>query len=161
MPNDESPLSHQRVTPRRLTRQNRPTSPCRPRESAAMDSLDHSSTELPPQDDLQQILRGPSPCDACRCAARCATSLEACEAFGLYVIGRSEVRWRTAPRVPTREQWQAIFEPPKVSTTLLRRLAKRSRRPILTPEQRRERWRLASRIRRARNAPVMLPKCRQ
>ena len=115
-----------------------------------MDPLDCSSMpELSPEDDLQEILRGPSPCDACRCAARCATSLEACEAFGLYVIGSSEVRWRAAPRVATRERWATIFEPPKVSAALLRQLAKRARRPVVTPEQRRERWRLAARIRRA------------
>ena len=113
-----------------------------------MDSLDHSSTELPPQDDLQQILRGPSPCDACRSAARCATSFEACEAFGLYVNGRSDVRWRTAPRVPTKGQGRR-----SASRGSARRYCGRSRKgrgdPFETLEQRRERWRLAARIRRA------------
>lgn len=113
-----------------------------------MDALDHSSMELPPHDDLQQILRGPSPCDACRCATRCATSLEACQSFGLYVNGASEVRWRTAPRVPTTEQWRAIFGPeaPKLAS------GKRRRRPILTPEQQRQRWRMAARLRRAKDS---------
>ena len=39
----------------------------------------------------------------------------------------------------------------QAAAVTLRQLAKRSRRPVLTPEQRRERWRLASRLRRARN----------
>jgi hypothetical protein len=54
------------------------------------------------------------------------------------------------------EQWGKLFEPEalKAGAALLRQLAKRSRRLVLTPEQRRERWRLASRLRRARNDAI-------
>jgi len=52
---------------------------------------------------------GPSPCDACRHGDRCKTQLHACEAFGMFLHGLSEVRWRTAPRVPTRERYQALL----------------------------------------------------
>ena len=35
--------------------------------------------------------------------------LHACEAFSMYLHGLSEVRWRIAPRVPTRERYQALL----------------------------------------------------
>jgi hypothetical protein len=52
---------------------------------------------------------GPSPCDACRFADRCKMQLHACEAFGMFLHGLSETRWRIAPRVPTRERYQALL----------------------------------------------------
>ena len=52
---------------------------------------------------------GPSPCDACRQANKCKTQLHACEAFGMFLHGLSEVRWRIAPRMPTQEQYQELM----------------------------------------------------
>jgi len=33
----------------------------------------------------------------------------ACLAFSLFMAGKSPVRWETAPRVPTRERYQALL----------------------------------------------------
>jgi hypothetical protein len=33
---------------------------------------------------------------------------DACEAFSTFLHGLSEVRWRIAPRVPTRERYQDL-----------------------------------------------------
>jgi hypothetical protein len=49
-----------------------------------------------------------SPCDDCRYREKCAGERLACEAFGMFLHDLSEVRWRTAPRVPTRELYQAL-----------------------------------------------------
>jgi hypothetical protein len=102
---------------------------------------------------LVAVLEGPAPCDNCPAANDCGTHRLACGAFTAYVDGASEMRWRAIERQPTRERWGKLFEPEalKGSAALLRQLAKRSRRPVLTAEQRRERWRLAWRLRRARN----------
>jgi hypothetical protein len=83
--------------------------------------------------------------------------------WSLRVGDEWQERWLRIERLPTRELWDKLFEPEtlKAAAASLRQLAKRARRWVLTPEQRRERWRLASQLRRARNAPVMLPKCRK
>jgi hypothetical protein len=120
----------------------------------ALDEGDADGAAAAPDTDFATILRSPCPCDHCLAANDCGSHRLASEAFTAYVDGASEVRWRAIERQPTREQWTKLFELEalKASARLLRQLAKRSRRPVLTPEQRRERWRLASRLRRARNA---------
>jgi hypothetical protein len=102
------------------------------------------------------VLDGPAPCDRCLAANDCGRKLLACEAFTAYVDGESEAQWRALERQPTPERWRKLFEPHALKTTaaMLQQLAKKSRRPILTHEQRRERWRLAARMRRARNAQL-------
>jgi hypothetical protein len=51
----------------------------------------------------------PSPCEGCRLALRCDTEHLACLAFSLFMAGKSPVRWGTAPRVPTRERYEALI----------------------------------------------------
>jgi len=48
--------------------------------------------------------RESSPCQSCRFAERCKVNQLACDCFALYLAGKSEMRWRIAPRVPTRER---------------------------------------------------------
>ena len=55
------------------------------------------------------VRHGPSPCDACRFAERCREQLQACSAFSMFLHGFSKVRWRIAPRVPTRERYQTLL----------------------------------------------------
>ena len=85
------------------------------------------------QRDYLTILAEPFPCQECRHAARCKTSLEACAAFSLYVAHAGELRWRAAPRMPTRALFETIFaeaQPAKARTP---------KRLRLTPEERRQR----------------------
>ena len=51
----------------------------------------------------------PCPCEGCRFALRCDTEHLACLAFSLFMAGKSPVRWGTAPRVPTRERYEALL----------------------------------------------------
>ena len=51
----------------------------------------------------------PCPCEGCRLAVRCDTEHLACLAFSLFMAGKSPVRWGTAPRVPTRERYEAVL----------------------------------------------------
>jgi len=61
----------------------------------------------PAQQLLDLFARGP--CDRSRFAERCRERLHACEAFGMYLHGLSKMRWRIAPRVPTRERYEALL----------------------------------------------------
>jgi hypothetical protein len=87
-----------------------------------------------PRDYLTMILSEPFPCQDCRLAARCEASHEACAAFSLYVAHASELRWRAAPRMPTRALFEAIFAPVLPAKA---RTPKRLR--LLTAEERRQR----------------------
>jgi hypothetical protein len=49
-----------------------------------------------------------APCDECRHAARCKADRLACDAFAVYLAGGSEVRWRFAPRAPTRARYESL-----------------------------------------------------
>jgi hypothetical protein len=51
----------------------------------------------------------PCPCEGCRLALRCDTEHLACVAFSLFTAGKNPVRWGTAPRVPTRERYEALL----------------------------------------------------
>jgi hypothetical protein len=51
----------------------------------------------------------PCLCDGCRLAIRCDTEHLACLAFSLFMAGKSPVRWGAAPRVPTRERYEAAL----------------------------------------------------
>ena len=69
--------------------------------------------------DYLTILAEPFPCQECRHAARCKASLEACAAFSLYVAHAGELRWRAAPRGPTRARFETLFveaQPEKART---------------------------------------------
>ena len=114
-----------------------------------------SREQVPPHvEPLVAVLEGAAPCDNCLNANECGRCRLACEAFAAHVDGASEMRWHAIERQPTRDRWDKLFEPEtlKTAAVALRQLAKKSRRPALTAEQRRERWRLAARLRRARNA---------
>ncbi|MDA8348475.1 MAG: hypothetical protein M0038_06690 [Pseudomonadota bacterium] len=47
-----------------------------------------------------------TPCDRCPNFNKCATQLLACSAFSMFVNSR---RWRNATRVPSAEQFAAIY----------------------------------------------------
>jgi hypothetical protein len=64
--------------------------------------------QRPSQLDGRPVLE-PCPCEGCRLAARCDTEHLACVAFSLFMAGKSPVRWGTAPRVPTRERYEALL----------------------------------------------------
>jgi len=51
----------------------------------------------------------PCPCEGFRLAVRCDTEHLACLAFSLFMAGKSPVRWKMAPRVPTRERYEAVL----------------------------------------------------
>jgi hypothetical protein len=51
----------------------------------------------------------PCPCEGCRLALRCDTEHLACVAFSLFMTGKSSDRWQVAPRVPTRERYEAVL----------------------------------------------------
>jgi hypothetical protein len=53
-------------------------------------------------------LNTPAPCDACRHAERCKAERLACDAFAVFLAGGSEVRWRFAPRAPTRARYESL-----------------------------------------------------
>jgi hypothetical protein len=91
-------------------------------------------TDAGPLDLYVAAIEGPSPCDRCRNAPRCAVQHEACPAFSLYVQNGSEARWRGAPRTPARELFDRIFAE---ATPAKARTPKRPR--LLTVEERRQR----------------------
>jgi hypothetical protein len=51
----------------------------------------------------------PCPCDGCRFAVRCKDERLACVAFSMFMAGKSTVLWKMAPRVPTRERYEALL----------------------------------------------------
>jgi hypothetical protein len=53
-------------------------------------------------------LNSPAPCDACKHRARCKAELLACDAWAVYLAGRSEARWKFAPRAPTRARYESL-----------------------------------------------------
>jgi hypothetical protein len=53
-------------------------------------------------------LNSAAPCDECRHAARCKADLLACDAWAVYLAGGSEVRWKFAPRAPTRARYESL-----------------------------------------------------
>jgi hypothetical protein len=52
----------------------------------------------------------PTPCDDCSFAARCRENKLACDRLSLYVKDVSPVRWRLAPRVPTRARFEILAD---------------------------------------------------
>lgn len=47
-----------------------------------------------------------APCDRCRMFRTCAAERLACQAFGLYVLGK---RWASASRFPTARRFARIY----------------------------------------------------
>ncbi len=58
---------------------------------------------------LMMLDVAPAPCDACQFAERCRSERLACEAFSLFTADASVVRWRAAPRTPTKARFEAVF----------------------------------------------------
>jgi hypothetical protein len=54
-----------------------------------------------------------SPCVSCRFAARCASDQLACDALTIFKAGLPEIRYRLAPRAPTRACWELLQQPRK------------------------------------------------
>ena len=52
----------------------------------------------------------PEPCQFCRFAARCKVEHLACDALAVWSSGAGELRWRAAPRAPTRARFEALLE---------------------------------------------------
>ena len=52
----------------------------------------------------------PEPCEFCRFAARCRAERLACDALAVWSSGAGELRWRAAPRAPTRARFEALAE---------------------------------------------------
>ena len=52
----------------------------------------------------------PEPCKGCRFAPRCRAERMACDAAAGWAAGLSEIRWRAAPRAPTRARLEALAE---------------------------------------------------
>jgi hypothetical protein len=52
----------------------------------------------------------PAPCRGCRFAARCRAERLACDAAAGWAAGLSELRWRMAPRAPSRARLEALAE---------------------------------------------------
>lgn len=80
-----------------------------------------------------------TPCDRCPNFNRCAAQLLACAAFSAFTNGR---RWRNATRLPSAEQYQAIYNSSRVRdedvlvefrTRLRRTRAERGTRPGRKP----------------------------
>ena len=55
-------------------------------------------------------MKGPEPCQSCRFAARCKAERLACDALAVWSAGAGELRWRAAPRAPTRARAEALAE---------------------------------------------------
>ena len=55
-------------------------------------------------------MKGPEPCQSCRFAARCKAERLACDALAVWSAGAGELRWRAAPRAPTRARLDALRE---------------------------------------------------
>jgi hypothetical protein len=49
-----------------------------------------------------------TPCDGCRFAQRCVDNKLACDALSLYAKNVSPLRWRRAPRAPTRARYEIM-----------------------------------------------------
>ena len=88
-----------------------------------------------PRDYLLTLLAEPYPCESCRLASRCEAAREACSSFALYVANAGEIRWRAAPRAPSRPQFESIFAEVRPAKA---QAVKRVRVP-LTQEERRAR----------------------
>jgi hypothetical protein len=58
----------------------------------------------------QAVLAGPAPCDGCRFRDRCAAEQLACDRYVMFYYGKPQWRWEQAPIVPTRAQFEALFE---------------------------------------------------
>ena len=54
--------------------------------------------------------RVPEPCRGCRFAERCRAERMACDSAAGWAAGLPELRWRMAPRAPTRARLEAIIE---------------------------------------------------
>ena len=52
----------------------------------------------------------PEPCRGCRFAPRCRAERLACDAAAGWAAGLSEIRWRAAPRAPSRARLEALVE---------------------------------------------------
>ncbi len=52
----------------------------------------------------------PEPCRGCRFAERCRAERMACDSAAGWAAGLPELRWRMAPRAPTRARLEAIIE---------------------------------------------------
>ena len=52
----------------------------------------------------------PEPCQSCRFAARCRADKLACDALAVWASCAGELRWRAAPRAPTRARFEALAE---------------------------------------------------
>jgi len=46
-----------------------------------------------------------TPCDGCHFAARCQADKMACDALVIYMQDASPLRWKIAPRAPTRTRY--------------------------------------------------------
>jgi hypothetical protein len=109
--------------------------------------------------DYHAFLTEPYPCQNCRHAARCKASLEACPAFSLYVAHAGELRWRAAPRMPTRAVFETIFAEHHPATAQTPKRARplteeeRRRRGTLRQQRYRERMRRWRAIERQGLAP--------
>lgn len=55
-------------------------------------------------------MKTPEPCELCRFAPRCKAERLACDALGVFASGAGELRWRVAPRAPTRARFEALAE---------------------------------------------------
>ena len=58
----------------------------------------------------KQADRESTPCVYFKTAAHCGGEGLACESFAAYARGVSPIHWRLAPRVPSRDRWERIFE---------------------------------------------------
>ena len=55
-------------------------------------------------------MKTPEPCAGCRFAARCKVEHLACDALAVWASGAGELRWRAAPRAPSRARLEALVE---------------------------------------------------
>jgi hypothetical protein len=51
----------------------------------------------------------PGPCAECPNAARCGSQRLACEQFSMFIRFGGDVRWRPAPRVPSKHIFEILF----------------------------------------------------
>ena len=55
-------------------------------------------------------MKTPEPCQFCRFSGRCKAERLACDALAVWASGAGELRWRAAPRAPTRARFEALAE---------------------------------------------------
>lgn len=55
------------------------------------------------------VVVGSCPCTDCRLHEKCAARLAACARFSMFVAGETELRWRSAPAVPSRAIFEAVL----------------------------------------------------